>query len=150
FGEKDEPAVIAVRAKGVFREAPVNEKADAKADPKAKPPADDLHRLTGYEPKALFPAVATDAGIAAAAVAAIDVNGDGRKDLVVLSGDGAVILIARGYGAFFVIARKADELFKGAAAPGAGTVLAAADVDGDKREDLIAVTADGKVLVVTK
>lgn len=147
FGEAGEPAAIVVRAKGIFRERA----GDAGKDPAGgRPSDDDFRRLTGDPLATYLPGF--DKGVDAAAATAIDVNGDGKPDVAILTRDGGLLLVNRGHGAFFVVPNL-TKLIAGDDKPppfaaGPGTLLAAADVDGDKREELVAVAADGRVWVV--
>ncbi|QOV91653.1 FG-GAP-like repeat-containing protein [Humisphaera borealis] len=140
FGPAGERARIVARSKSITRE-PV--------DDKSKLPIDDFKRLTGDPAKVFFPTVGAD-GVKAAVMTDIDINGDGRRDVLIAADEGAIVLVNRGYGAFFVIAKVKELLAKDGKYPfpiEAGTKLAAADLDGDKKDELIVVAADGRVWV---
>lgn len=95
-----------------------------------------------------FPTVGAD-GVKAAVMTDIDINGDGRRDVLIAADEGAIVLVNRGYGVF-VIAKVKELLAKDGKYPfpiEAGTKLAAADLDGDKKDELIVVAADGRVWV---
>jgi hypothetical protein len=80
----------------------------------------------------------------------LDANGDGRRDLLVLSEGADFLLINRGFGAYFV-SRAAAALALGSApdmpypfaASAATSHFAAIDTRGDKHEDLLILTPDG-------
>lgn len=138
FGPTGEAATIVVRAKAIVRETGGD-----------KPVTADFVQLTGDPAKVYLP-VGAEAGLKSALAASIDLNGDDRRDVLILTDDSAIALINRGYGAFFVIPKAKDLLAKDGKYPfpiDPGTKLAAADLDGDKKEELIVVTADGRVFV---
>lgn len=140
FSETGSSSLV-VRTKGLFREA---------ASEKEGTIADDFKRLTGDPITTFLPAFA--AGTKTALLATIDLNGDGKPDAVLFTEEGGLALINRGYGAFFVVPGLTKTIAgEGKPLPFAikpGTVLCSADLNGDKWEDLIAVTEDGEVYLI--
>ncbi len=140
FGQEGERSAIIVRGKSITRE-PI--------DKESKLPVDDFLRMTGDYAKTFFASFEKE-GLLSAIATDIDYNGDGRRDVLIITEEIAVMLPNRGYGAFFVIPKVKDLLAKDGKYPfpiDPGTKLAAADLDGDKKEELIIVTADGRVYV---
>jgi hypothetical protein len=138
FGENPKAAfAIIVRDDGIFRHP-----LDAEGAPAATPDA-DFTRLTGEaitsyhkdKPKWL----------AGATAAALDCNGDGRTDLLINSSAGPMLLINRGFGCFFVNPDLGKTL--GAALPPTAK-WTATDVDNDKHDDLVVLSADGKAIAI--
>ncbi|MDB5322770.1 MAG: hypothetical protein JWN40_4401 [Phycisphaerales bacterium] len=82
--------------------------------------------------------------LAGATAAALDCNGDGRMDLLINTPSGPLLLINRGFGAFFIDTDLAKVLKTPAGAPllTDKTLWTAADVDGDGLGDLIIVSAE--------
>lgn len=139
FGPAGERSAIVVRGKSITREP---------LDGNDKLPVDPLVRLTGDEMKVYFPGAAD--GIAAALATDIDINGDGKRDVLIVTEEAAVVLVNRGYGAFFVITRVKEILAKDGKYPFAiepGSKLTSLSADGGKPEALVVVTADGTVFV---
>lgn len=140
FGPRNEQSAIVVRNKSITREA---------IDEKSKLPVDDFLRLTGDKATTFFPSLGKD-GIKTALITGIDYNGDSRRDVLVVTEEAAIMMPNRGYGVFFVLPKVEDHLRVDGKYPfpiDPGTKLTAADLDGDKKEELIVVTADGRVLV---
>jgi hypothetical protein len=82
--------------------------------------------------------------LAGATAAALDVNGDGKMDVLINAPAGAMLLINRGYGAFFVDVDidKALKDADGKPLIGVKSLWTAADVDADGLDDLIVVAPD--------
>jgi hypothetical protein len=140
FGEAGQATRLVTRPRGIFRESPES----------TKTPIDEFERITG-DALSIYP-FGFDKGIDWAAMTSIDINGDGKRDVVVMTASSGAVLVNRGYGAFFVIANL-PRLMVGADKPlpfklGPGTFLAGADVDGDGRDDLLVVNAEGQVWAV--
>jgi len=140
FGPGGELSAIVVRKASIVREH-----LDARADQPVR--SDPLTRLTGDETKVYFPESAAG-GIEAAIAASIDINGDGRRDVFIATPAAAVVLINRGYGAFFVVPRVKEILAKDGKylfPVDQDARLTSVDSDGDKREELLVVGGDGTV-----
>jgi hypothetical protein len=80
----------------------------------------------------------------------LDANGDGRRDLLVLSEGANFLLINRGFGAFFVSPAAASLALGSApdkpfpyASSATASHWAAVDARGDHHEDLLILTPDG-------
>jgi hypothetical protein len=80
--------------------------------------------------------------LAGATACALDCNGDGRMDVLINTPAGPMLLINRGYGAFFINADLGKILKTSGGEPllTEKTLWTAADVDGDRLDDLIIVS----------
>ncbi len=104
-------------------------------------PAADFVRLTGDNFE-IYNAAKPN-WLAGGKLVSIDSNGDGKPDLLIISPTASLLLVNRGFGAYFANPDAGKEL-KGPAFPiTAGTRLAGADLRGDKVEDLLILTEDG-------
>jgi hypothetical protein len=111
-------------------------------------PPTDFYRLTGEritnyhkdEPNWL----------AGATVRPLDANGDNRTDLLINTRAGSMLLINRGYGAFFIDADLPKVLVDSANNPllSDKTLWTPADVDNDGLDDLLLLAPDGSVTAV--
>lgn len=138
FGDDGKPWVMVVRDDGVFRYAPHLES-----------PAADYTRLTGADLAKHNPREPMPLDLRAAV--ACDANGDGRLDLLVITRTGGNLLVNRGFGTFLVDA-DAHRMLRPEGTRvvpfdiAAGVQhLAAADLAGDKHDDLLVIGKDGKV-----
>jgi hypothetical protein len=88
--------------------------------------------------------------LAGATAAALDCNGDGRTDLLISTPAGPLLLINRGFGAFFINADLAKVLKTSDDKPllDAKSLWTAADIDGDGLDDLLIVSPTGAVIAV--
>jgi hypothetical protein len=134
FGDDGKPAVMVLHESGVARYS--------LAGPATA--AADFQRLTGKQPA---PAN-SPAGLLAAVP--IDVNGDGRLDLFTVTAQAGDLYVNRGFGAFLVDS-DAHKLLRSRGQQKVpfelkpGTRLVAADLRGDKFDDLVVVTPEGAV-----
>jgi len=143
WGDNAKLHVMVVTPKGITRYA---------ADPAAGPPADHL-RLTG-EPMGAYHKKDA-AGWDVQGAAPIDIDGDGRLDFLVATAAGGEMLVNRGFGAFLinpdapgaVRSRGRYKVAWRALAP--DMPLTAADLHGDKFDDLLIVTKDGALFALS-
>jgi hypothetical protein len=131
WGDDDRDYVMLVSGDGIRREP-----MDAKGE------SADFLRLTGGRLEAY---AAFKDGPKAFSVGTLDVDGDGRMDLLVSTDKGPLLLVNRGYGAFLVNPFLREVL--GENTPGPATVWTAADLASDKYDDLIIIREDGTVMV---
>lgn len=87
--------------------------------------------------------------LAGATAAALDVNGDRKIDVLINTPAGPLLLINRGFGAFFINA-DLHKVLVGAAGPliGEKSLWTATDVDRDGQDDLLIVSETGAVTAV--
>lgn len=136
FGEDEKLCVIVIKDENIERYS-----LDGSA------PADFL-RLTGErlatyhkdQPKWLTGATA----------APVDINNDGKTDLLINTSAGSMLLVNRGYGAFFIDQDVAKILKTDAGAPliTAKSLWTAIDVDGDDLDDLLIINESGAATAV--
>jgi hypothetical protein len=136
FGEdaKQQMAIV-IREDGIFRQP--FEAVDGGA-------VADFTRLTG-EPLSNYHKD-NPKWLAGATAAALDCNGDGRMDVLINSSAGPMLLINRGFGCFFVNPDIGKTI--GADALPANAQWTALDVDGDKHDDLVVISPDGKLTAI--
>ncbi len=139
WGDTDKPCVMVARASGLTRYA---------LDPDGGPPA-GLDRLTGNPLKAYNDATQVMHWNVIATVP-LDINGDGREDLVVILDTAGPTLVNRGFGTFFLNPMPTNALHDSyenevpwKVTP--KTRFGAGDIHGDKFDDLLIVTEDGRL-----
>jgi hypothetical protein len=145
WGDNGKPHVIVVTEKAVTRHS-------VDADGGGTPA--DFERLAGER-------LADQRGFAdgtkAAAAGVLDLNGDGRKDVLVLGDGGGFVLVNRGFGAFLADLDPGKVLTGQGGAPGdkpppfkatPATAWAAADVQGDGTDDVLVLADDGRLFAV--
>jgi hypothetical protein len=125
--------VIVIREDGIFRQGLQT----------TGGPGDDFTRLTG-EPLSNYHKD-NPKWLAGATAAALDCNGDGRMDVLINSSGGPMLLINRGFGCFFVNPDIGKTI--GDALP-PNAKWTALDVDGDKHDDLVVISEDGKLTAI--
>jgi FG-GAP-like repeat len=134
FGEDPkQPMAIVIREDGIFRQGLQT----------TGGPGDDFTRLTG-EPLSNYHKD-NPKWLAGATAAALDCNGDGRMDVLINSSGGPMLLINRGFGCFFVNPDIGKTI--GDALP-PNAKWTALDVDGDKHDDLVVISEDGKLTAI--
>jgi hypothetical protein len=138
FGEEpDKLYAIVIREDSITRHSLDN----------SSPPADFL-RLTGERVSNYHKD--NPKWLAGATAAALDCNGDGRTDLLISTPSGPLLLINRGFGAFFINADLAKVLHTSDGQPllDGKSLWTAADIDGDGLDDLLIVSPTGAVTAV--
>ena len=139
WGDNGKPHVMVVRPSGLVRYA---------LDPDGGPPA-DFERLTGEKP----PTLLSPEKLKNVVAAAVDVNGDRRPDFLLVTDGGSLMLVNRGFGAFLAAIDGASALLAAPDRPvpfklSPATPVAAADFHGDRRDDLLVLTEDGRLFWV--
>lgn len=136
WGDTPGPHVLAVRESGITRYA---------LDAAGGPPA-DFQRLTGVDLRRYYERYRH--GFKNVLSAALDVNGDGRRDLLAVCDTGGLLMVNRGFGTFLCnyaaggpVAPQAKKPPKLKLTP--QTPWTAADLHDDRLEDLLILTPDG-------
>jgi hypothetical protein len=113
----------------------------------SSPPADFV-RLTG-EPVSNYHKD-NPKWLAGATAHPLDCNGDGRTDVLINTPAGPLLLINRGFGAFFINADLGKTLVDPAGKPLLTPSIrwTCADIDNDGTDDLLLIAPDGKVTAV--
>lgn len=140
WGDDGRTHVIGIRKNDVVRYA----LADGGSAP------GDILRLTG-DRMGVFDR--ENHGLAGAVVTTFDSNADGRRDLLVVNEPFGLMLVNRGFGAFFASPITAIALKDMPERPvpfriTPATRLAAADFGGDGCDDLVVLTEDGRLYLV--
>jgi len=141
FGDISKPHVLAVRESGVTRYS---------LDSAGGGPV-DFERLTGVNLKKYYQRYA--GGFKNPLVVALNVNGDRRRDLLIVCDTGGMLMVNRGYGTFLCDYDSGGEVATHPkAAPKlkltARTPWTAVDLHRDGRDDLLVLTADGTLYEV--
>ena len=136
WGDTGKPHVLAVRQTGITRYA---------LDAAGGPPA-DFERLTGVNLARYYDRYRN--GFKNVQAVALDVNGDTRRDMLVVCDTGGLLLVNRGFGAFLCNydaggavaphAKKPPKLRLSAQSP-----CTSADLHNDGLDDLLILTPDG-------
>ena len=142
FGDTSKLHVLAVRESGVTRYS---------LAATGGPPA-DFDRLTGVNLKKYYQRYA--GGFKNPLVVALNVNGDHRRDLLIVCDTGGMLMVNRGYGTFLCDYDSGGEI---AAHPKAAPKLkltaqtpwTAVDLNRDNQDDLLVLTADGTLYEVS-
>ncbi len=130
FGDDGQLHVIVLRDTGITRYAVAGD----------DPPA-DFTKLTGEKLEVYNKDKPN--WLASGKLVPLDMNGDGRPDLLIVSPTAGLLLVNRGFGAYLVNP-DADKDLKGGPFPiTPGTQLVGADIGGDKADDLLILTEDG-------
>jgi VCBS repeat protein len=139
WGDTSKPHVMVARTSGLTRYA-LNEDDG--------PPA-DFERLTG-ESLNRYNEVEGLASWNVVTIVPLDINGDGHEDLVVILDKGGPTLVNRGFGTFFLNPLPTEALHASyqkdvpwKVTP--KTRFGAGDIHGDKFDDLLIVTPEGKL-----
>ena len=141
FGDTSKPHVLVVRESGVTRYS---------LDAAGGGPA-DFERLTGVNLKKYYERYA--GGFKNPLVTSLDVNGDRRRDLLIVCDTGGMLMVNRGYGTFLCDYDSGGEVATHPkAAPKlkltARTPWTSVDLNRDGRDDLLVLTADGTLYEV--
>jgi hypothetical protein len=139
WGDTGKPHAIVAGVSGITRYA---------LDPDGGPPA-GLDRLIG-DPLKTYDKTKELGRWDVFAVVPLDINGDGLEDLIVILDKGGPTLVNRGFGAFFLnpLPAEATRALGGKEVPWkltAGTRFGAGDIHGDKFDDLLIVTPEGRL-----
>jgi hypothetical protein len=140
FGDADEPSVIVATTNAIARYPAAS----------AAGSASDFARLTG-RPLASYPAAA---GLRPVTAAAVDLDGNGRRDLLILGRDKGLALFNRGFGCFAVDNTVANGLHAlSATQSGLRIEFGCLAVAGQrqiplKRESLFLLTAEGRLFEI--
>jgi hypothetical protein len=139
WGDTNKSHVMVVRANGLTRYA---------LDADGGPPA-DFERLTGQTLNA-YNEIEQSLHWNVMAAVPLDINGDGHEDLIVILDKGGPTLVNRGFGTFFLNPLPTEALHSSyqkevpwKIAP--GTHFGAGDLHGDKFDDLLIVTPEGRL-----
>ncbi len=139
WGDTGKPHAIVARLSGLTRYA---------LGPDGGPPA-GLDRLIG-DPLQTYTDRKEGVRWDVFAVVPLDINGDGREDMIAILDKGGPTLVNRSFGAFFLNPLPADAIqaLGGKDVPWkltAGTRFGAGDIHGDKFDDLLIVTEEGSL-----
>ncbi|HYE17827.1 MAG TPA: hypothetical protein VEA69_05255 [Tepidisphaeraceae bacterium] len=135
FADDGKPAAFVVRDGALFLEPRPTAGAE-------KPAPLDFTRLTGERLETYFKG---ETPLAGATLAPLDANADGRTDLLLHTPARTLLLINRGYGAFFINPDVGQRFVDSGGKPllTDKTPWTCLDVDNDAHDDLVFLTADG-------
>jgi len=134
FGDDSRTHVLAVRESGVMRYSLSSDGQTA-----------DFERLTGVNLKKYYERYAE--GFKNPLVRALDVNGDRRRDLLIICDTGGMLMVNRGYGAFLCDYDSGGQIAPHPKTPAklkltARTPWTCADVHRDGQDDILILTVD--------
>jgi hypothetical protein len=137
FGEDEKPCVIVIKDDNIERYS-----LDASSQPA------DFLRLTGERVSTYHKDKPN--WLSGATAAPVDINGDGKTDVLINTIAGPMLLINRGYGAFFIDQDVAKILKTEAGQPliTEKSLWTAIDVDGDHLDDLLIINESGAAIAV--
>ena len=141
WGDTGRPHVLAVRESGITRYA---------LDAAGGPPA-DFERLTGVDLPRYYERYRN--GFKNPQAVVLDVNGDGRRDMLTVCDTGGLLLVNRGFGTFLCNYDAGGPVAPHAKKPpilrlSARTPCTSADLHNDGLDDLLVVTPDGTLYEV--
>ena len=139
FGDSGKPHAMVVRSSGLTRYS---------LAPDGGEPA-QFERLIS-QPLGVFNRIKNFSRWNVMAAVPLDINGDGRKDLMVILDRDGPTLVNRGFGTFFLnpLPAEAMAIYGGKEVPWKvtpGTRFGAGDLHGDKFDDLLIVTKEGRL-----
>ncbi len=111
-------------------------------------PTNDFERMVGVNLNRYYTRYRE--GFVRPRVVPLDVNGDGRRDLIGASGKHAFLLVSRGYGCYFFVYNLEGLIRRNTGRDDFNLQgsFCAADLEGDRFHDLVVLTPRGQLLVL--